>query len=277
MRTNTNARRGLGMLLSLALALLPSVAGAKSLLPPDEGFMKEPKSVAYRLYSLSSKSDIGLYYALSMKNKLTQHNGGALTFDQQIGEYFAIDVFADAGAGTLTNLVTNIRFEAGLDPTNPSRGRMTTTGSDLADAGALIATGQVGLRFTPIYGKMSLSSELPVHFNFYVAAGVGAAYVQFNDILTCQSNLDGNNHCPGGSSPSGYRSQNLTKVGFNVGGGLRLYITQLLSLRVEVRDVLFPDQYLADVNFKSPVGTGTVTSSGVSQTPLVLLGIGFLL
>ncbi len=261
MKTKTHSRPLLGLL--ALLVLLPAAAQAADLLPRDEGFMKEPKSVAYRLYSLSGKSDIGLFGAFSMKNKLTQHQGAALEFDQQFNEYFALDVFADGGAGTLTGLASNIR----------QMFRFSGTGDDLADAGALLATGQLGLRFTPIYGKLSLSSELAVHFNFYAVGGAGVALVNFNDILTCATDLGGSSRCPGDN----YRSEMDPKPAFNVGGGFRFYVTQLLSARVEVRDVMFLDQYLSNVNFKSPQGTGTVTSSGVSQVPLVLVGVGFLL
>ena len=45
---------------------------------------------------------------------------------------------------------------------------------DLADAWEMRGNLVGGLRWAPIYGKISLLAELPVHFQAYVSAGAGA-------------------------------------------------------------------------------------------------------
>lgn len=264
MTTVTHERQAFGALALALVMALPALAQAENLLPRDEGFMKEPKSVAYRRFKLDGKSDLGVFGAFSMKNKLTEHFGGGFTYDYQLNEYLALDLMLEGGFGGLTNLASNIRATA----------RLSGTGDDLADAGALLATGQAGLRFTPIYGKMNLSSELAVHFNFYFNGGAGAALVQFNSILTCKTNLGSSTKCPGDA----FRTDTLPRPAFNVGGGLRFWIDDLLSARVEVRDIIFTDHFYEQVNLKTPEGTGHASANaGVSHVPLVLIGVGFLL
>lgn len=265
MTTVTHERRSLRTLALALMVALPALAQAENLLPRDEGFMKEPKSVAYRRFKLDGANDLGAFAAFSIKNRLTEHFGVAVTFDKQFNEYWALDVLAEGGYGGLTNLSNNIRATA--------RAPSGTLSDDLADAGALLATAQVGVRFTPLYGKMNLSSELPVHFNFYFNAGGGLALMQFHSILTCENNLSGGK-CPNDQ----YRTDLLPRPGFNVGGGLRFWIDNFLSARIEVRDIIFPDHFYEKVNLKTPVGTGQPSASaGVSQIPLIFVGVGFLL
>ncbi len=265
MTTVTPQRRAsFAALLALALAL-PAVAQAESLLPRDEGFMKEPKSVAYRRFKLDGRNDLGVFGTFSIKSRLTQHAGGAFSYSRQLNEYFAIEALVGGGYGSTTNLTSQIRQ-------TPSKSTGTIT--DLADGGALVATGQVGIRFTPIYGKLNLSSELPVHFNFYFNAGGGAALVDFNSILACAQNPSSGTLC----SANVYRSEMLVRPSFSVGGGMRFWIDNLLSIRLEVRDIVFPDRFLEGIDPKQPANTGTESASaGLTQIPLVFIGMGFLL
>jgi outer membrane beta-barrel protein len=249
------------------MTALPALARAEALLPRDEGFMKEPKSVAYRRFKLDGANDLGVFGAFSIKNRLTEHYGLALTYDRQFNEYLALDLLAEGGYGGLTSLTRNIRDTAA------ARGPSAAPSDDLADAGALLATAQVGVRFTPIYGKMNLSSELPVHFNFYFNAGAGVALVNFNGILACASDLGSSKKCPGD-----FRSEVRPTLGMNIGGGLRFWIDNFISARIEVRDIVFLDRYYENVNMKAPKSEpGTVNMTTLSQTPLILVGVGFLL
>ncbi|MFM2152545.1 MAG: hypothetical protein RL199_980 [Pseudomonadota bacterium] len=257
--TMSKVLRASGLLVALAAVALP--ARAENLLPRDEGFMQEPKSVAFRRFALDGRHDIGLLGALSIKNKLTEHYGAAVTWAYQFNEYLASDLLLEGGYGGTTTLVDNIR--------NTTKSKSGVT-DDLADAGALVGTAQVGARFTPFYGKLSLASELPVHFNLYFVGGVGAALVDYHGILSCAN--DGNS-CDGA-----YRRELRPTVGFNVGGGLRFWAGDLLSLRLEVRDVLYPDRYWENVTLSRSKSSGQPASgTGISQIPLVLVGLGFLL
>lgn len=255
----------------VALALLmamPALSRAENLLPRDEGFMKEPQSVAYRRYKLDGAHDFGLFGDFSIKNRLTEHYGAALTYAYQFNEYLALDLFLEGGYGGTTSLTGAIRDTAA------TRGPPVALSDDLADAAALLATGHLGIRFTPIYGKMNLASELPVHFNFYFNLGGGMSLVQTNGVLACSVDLGSSKRCPNDQ----FRSEMMPRPGFSVGGGLRFWAGDLLSLRIEVRDIIFQDYFYEKVNMKSPASEpGTPNTSTLSQVPLVLVGLGFLL
>jgi outer membrane beta-barrel protein len=156
-----------------------------------------------------------------------------------------------------------------------------TDKTDLADAGALIGTGQIGVRFTPFYGKFSVASELPLHFNFYFNAGVGVAMVKYNGIIGCAADIPGGSTgCPGApDDPAAYFAETKPAIAGNIGGGLRLYITKLVSARVEFRDVIFQDRYYSGLTLDKAASTrSTLASSpGITHVPLLMLGVGFLL
>lgn len=255
---------------ALAAALVCAAASdahAQAAIPRDEGFMKPPTSVQHRRYTLDGRTDFALFGTLSIKNQLTEHYGAMLVFDKSFNEYLALDILVGGGAGQLTSLAGKLR-----EAVKPSG---ATTVDDLADAGQLFATGQIGLRFTPFYGKLNLAAEVPLNFSLYFNAGVGGAYVKYESILACSKNRDAGNKCPNNE----FRSELAPTLGVNVGGGFRFFINDTWSARVEFRDVMFPDRYNEAVNLKTPVNTPgrQAANAGITHTPLVMLGIGFML
>jgi outer membrane beta-barrel protein len=93
------------------------------------------------------------------------------------------------------------------------------------------APGQINLiaglegQWAPLYGKLSLFSESFVHFDMYVLAGV--AMVRF-----------------AGPAPSGIGSSAQTSVGGNAGFGFRLFMNRWLTLRTEIRDLVYQEKVL---------------------------------
>jgi len=75
-------------------------------------------------------------------------------------------------------------------------------------------------QWAPIYGKISLIAESFVHFDLY--AVLGPALVQY-----------------AGPSSTGVGSSTQTTVGGNGGVGLRLFLNRWLTLRTELRDLVY--------------------------------------
>ena len=48
------------------------------------------------------------------------------------------------------------------------------------------ANGAIGVRWMPIYGKIGLLAELPVHFQFYLWGGGGAGTFRRESIIYCE-------------------------------------------------------------------------------------------
>lgn len=258
--------RWTGGSVAAALVALAASTATAEVIPRDEGFMKPPKSVAHRIFSLDGKTDLGFAATLSIKNRLTEHYGAMFGFSKQFSEYLAFDALVGGGYGGLTNLAERVRETV--------RASGVAAG-DLADAGSLLATAQLGLRLTPFYGKVSLAAELPVHFNLYFNAGVGGVLVRYDSVLTCAVNRTGT-VCPGNN----FASETKPNLGLNVGGGFRFYANQNWSARLEMRAIAYPDQWRENVNLKQPVGAGAgtpATDPGWTWVPLFLVGVGYVL
>lgn len=263
MQRLTQMPRPRALLAFAAAALVAGSAHASgSRIPRDEGFMRPPASVQNRTFSLDGKHDFAAFFAFSIQNQLTEHLGGALTWNYSFTEYVALDVMLAGGMGGLTNLALNVRDTA----------RLTSTGADLEDAGALLAHGSIGVRFTSAYGKLSLASELPLHFHAYAVAGVGGAFVNYNGVLACATDLN-NRKCP----DDNFRSELKPSPAVNFGGGFRFIIDQRFSARLEVRDVVYLDRWYDNVNLAAPGSTPGDLESGFTHVPLVMVGVGFTL
>lgn len=257
--------RPVAALAAAAALLTASVAEASSRIPRDEGFMRKPASVQNRLYSLDGTHDFAAFFAFSIQNQLTEHYGATLVWDYSFTEYVALDVMLGGGLGQLTSLAKDVRGTA----------RATGRGADLEDAGALLGHGSLGVRFTSAYGKLSLSSELPVHFHAYAVAGVGAAFVNYHGVLSCASDRPsstggGSSACPNGE----FRSETGISPAFNVGGGFRFIINERFSVRLEIRDVIFFDRWYDQVEFATPASNPGELKSGFTHVPLVMFGAG---
>jgi outer membrane beta-barrel protein len=111
------------------------------------------------------------------------------------------------------------------DPTSGPLGCRAATRSELDGRapGQLNLIGGVEGQWAPLYGKFSLFSESFVHFDMYALAGV--ALVQY-----------------AGPAASGIGSSSQMTVGGNGGLGARLFISRWLTLRTEIRDLVYREK-----------------------------------
>jgi len=228
------------------------------------------------MYTLDGTNEIAVFGDFSLNNILTEHYGAMLAYEHNFGEYFGIELMGGGGYGGLTSLANTLRQTDSAFNHNPV--------NDLSNSGALQAFGQIGVRLTPFYGKFNLASELPVHFDMYLVAGIGVAYVTYTGILDCAVDVTGSPAtCPGAAPTGTYYSHSNLAPAFNGGGGMRLFVNQLITIRVEVRDMVFPDSYQTGINLRMPQETRGVPtnpfsfSQGLTQVPLFFVGLGFLL
>lgn len=87
--------------------------------------------------------------------------------------------------------------------------------------GQINLVGGVDFQWAPIYGKISLLSETFAHFDMYGV--LGAAMVQYR----------------GPSSVGALASEARTTVGGNLGIGFRFFLNRWITLRTEVRDLIY--------------------------------------
>lgn len=249
-------------LLAALLLTLPTVVDASPTSLDDP--LPRPRAVQGRKYPLAGKNDIGILGSFHMNPNLTTHYGAALNYARYFNEYFALDVLLGGGYGGVSNLGSTIRNEVN------SKNSLLPNVDDLQDAGALLGFGQVGLRFSPLYGKVNLASELPIHLSLYFVGGAGAAFVSYESMQACQA-APVNNACE-----AGFASRQEPTLAFSAGVGLRVFLGNF-ALRAEVRDIIFPDSYKVGVDQTDPVNKPgkDAPNAGFTHAPLVFLGGSF--
>ena len=93
--------------------------------------------------------------------------------------------------------------------------------SDVTDMDLLKYMAQLGVQWAPLYGKLNLTSELDIHVNWFINAGLGIAGVQRK--LYQKSKAKTSEVVPAG----------------NFGTGFRFFITKHWVARFEVKNYLF--------------------------------------
>jgi len=116
--------------------------------------------------------------------------------------------FTEGGAGGVTRGCSAPTFEQ-LDGAAP---------------GQLTLLGGVDVQWAPIYGKISLLAESFAHFDMYGV--LGASVVQYK----------------GPPTSAGALSSSQMTAGGNVGVGFRFFLNRYMTLRTEVRDLIYVEK-----------------------------------
>lgn len=96
--------------------------------------------------------------------------------------------------------------------------------------GQLTLLGGVDAQWSPIYGKISLAAETFAHFDMYGV--LGASVIQYK----------------GPPTSSGALSTSRMTGGGNVGIGFRFFLNRYMTLRTEVRDLIYVEQAVLPAN-----------------------------
>lgn len=233
----------------------------------------EKVAVRNRIFSVANKFEIGGNFGLSLLPKLTEHYNLNLSVAYNFADWLGIEARGGYAIGRLTSLAQQIQE----DPSTSS----TTRISDAADLWQMTGHGVVGLRFQPIYGKLSLLAELPVHFQLYAWAGGGVVALKRESLVLCPETAACNawRADPVGESP--YYKENKISPLVSLALGFRFFLGSEAdhSIKLEARSWHYLDSYLvdirkADVNPGNPTGGGT-PSTNAGITNLVQLDLGY--
>jgi len=126
--------------------------------------------------------------------------GGRLAW--HINDAFALEV----GGGYVPPA-----FSQRLEPAELLKERLALINID----NALVGMADVGLTFSPLYGKVAVFGDGIVNFDGFVSAGVGATFDNSVDVL---------------------------HPAMDVGVGARVFLTRWLVLRGDIRDTLYPQE-----------------------------------
>ena len=132
-----------------------------------------------RLFSVEGRWEVGANVGFSMLSRLTEHyNLNALGGLQPEG-------LVRAGAARRATRISRHTSLADQIQTDFFANNTISKANDAADLWEMTAHGVVGARFQPIYGKINLMSELPIHFQFYLWVGGGVGYLKRESMVLC--------------------------------------------------------------------------------------------
>ncbi|MFP2931199.1 outer membrane beta-barrel domain-containing protein [Pyxidicoccus sp. 3LG] len=233
--------RTLRVFASLAVTLAAPVAAAQD----DDEKVLDNVVVRNRLFEPGGQLELSLGVGLPVQTHLTAHYFFNAGVAYNLFDTFALEARAGYAASRHTGLARSIS-ESFLDREDK---RVT---DELEDLWEMNVHGVAGVRWAPIYGKLSLVSDLPAHFQAYVWAGGGLGSFQRNSVIQCTQVVDRElGICDDRSVPEdrGSASNDYwvkeTRVAPVVSAavGFRFFILGKHGVRLELRDWVFRDQY----------------------------------
>jgi outer membrane beta-barrel protein len=235
----------------------------------------EPEAVVVRnrLYADEHRLEVGIVDEIALTGSLTSINMPQLSVAYHFSEVWALDLllgYAFGGVNGLFCAVQNVTATSCGDPnkqsasstfrnaraknTPPSAGSPGTGYNDLSDLWTPNGfNAQLAVRWEPVYGKLSLLTEVPVHFKWFVSAGGGVAHFSRTSLNYCNLFDDHANPPVGGGTPLGdctqqnnnYDTLKQNKYSWlaNVGTGFRFIFAGSGSLDIGIRDYIWADSY----------------------------------
>jgi outer membrane beta-barrel protein len=112
--------------------------------------------------------------------------------------------------------------------------------------------GVAGVRWAPIYGKLSLVSDIPAHFQAYLWAGGGVASFKRESVIQCSRVVDramgvcddrSSLEDRGTAKESFWLKESRVAPVVSAALGFRFFVKDKHGVRLEVRDWVFRDSY----------------------------------
>lgn len=257
--------RGILTALSLASLALPALASAETE-TETEGKV-EKVVVRNRLHHAQGMWEVNPGIGFALSNQTTTHTNFELGLAYNIWETFALELrggfamsdVSDVGKQAQDKIVRqSVPTDAGAD----------TKDRDFADLWQLRWQALLMPRWQPIYGKLNLATELPVHFQIYLTAGGGAAGLHRESLVYLQAGRT-------------FLEEDRVSFAFAGGGGIRFWMAEWAVLKLELLDISFPDKYRENISrytaSREPAGSDPQSGTEVGSpglTNLLFLNIG---
>jgi outer membrane beta-barrel protein len=216
---SASRRTAAGVAIAAALALVvPSGAfGSEA-----DAFENKVPPISGQLYGKAGRFELTPTLNLSVNDPFYAKTFGGLKLDYHLTEYWSFGVTGAAGAASPTDSASICTANQGCSkPTDAQLYQVP--GRIRSMAGAEVA-------WSPVYGKLNVLAEIPVHFDLSVMAG--ADWISYDEVLSA----DQANPPPAGAGQTPSRA---SSIGGHVGLGMRLFLSRLLALRFEVKDYLY--------------------------------------
>jgi outer membrane beta-barrel protein len=205
-------------------------------------------AVERKPYTNQGRFEAVLYpFSAQVNGKFTEHIGLAAMLAYHIQENIAVQI---------TPFYNYVASESSFNEELVNKGRLQ---AQAATALSTYLGGTAGVEVTPIYGKFAFYKETLGHFSLVLNAGVGAGLTRV-EIIPPVSCDPADPNCT--NSPAAYGETGLKFMG-SVGGGFRVYLGEQITLRIEVRDLV----YTAQVNSINGCDAGDITNLKMGGSP----------
>lgn len=214
--------------------------------------------VRNRKHSVWNTLELSPSVGLSLINRMTQQYNFQLGVGYNFSEEWGLDVRGGWAIGDLTSVGTSARArrQASLEV-----GEI----DEFKDLWTMTWQAMLMPRWSPIYGKLNIVTELPIHFQAYLTAGGGMVGLEAESIVYCQAG--------GASECTGFLKEERQSFAVAAGLGFRFFVTEGVGIRLELLDMMYPDEHRRNIRMQDAVAEapgsepreGTVTSAGLTN------------
>jgi len=249
-----------------AIARAVTLVAVFACLLPVAAQAAEPEKVVVRnrKFTADGKFEASVNVGLSLATYLTDHTNLQASVAYNLTENWALEL----GGGYALSRHTSVARQASDTIVKDSPERASKVVDDFSDLWQMTWSATAALRWTPLYGKINVAAELPVHFQFYLLLGGGAGGMQRDSLVYCIGSRPSS-----GAVSCGYGEEDALRPLHQeevkpiiLGGfGMKFFVTQWLGLRLEVRDEAFPDSFREDIN-RAEAERDTSAADGAAPT-----------
>lgn len=236
----------------------------------------EPEKVVVknRLHVPEGKVELGAQVGQALINRLTDHTNfqarGAYNFTNE----WAAELMGGYAYSRHTSIANQVTSEVASKKVDT-----TPVVDDFPSLWEMKWNVVAGARWAPIYGKLNLVAELPVHFQAYVGAGAGVGGLSRTSVTYCLQ--DASKDAAGNVTCAEPLTETRVSPLIHFGGGLRFFVGRSVALNIEARDYTFPDKYQAEIDRKAAISGNAeagkyIQSPGFQNVVFVTAGLSYL-
>lgn len=240
--------------------------------------------VRNRLFSVKNRVEASVSAGANVTTHLTAHYTFNVGLAYNLLESLAIEGRAGYALSRHTGLAHSVAEQYLIE-----RSENTQGADELSDLWEMGAHAVGGLRWAPIYGKLSLLTEVPAHFQSYLWLGGGMARLTQESLVACtnvvnrargvcDNRTDENDRST--ATERYFATDSRVAPVMSAAVGLRFFIGNHHGAKVELRDWVFRDRYRVDLlraEYEAGQETGTFAAKpGLTHIVQFDLGYTFL-
>jgi outer membrane beta-barrel protein len=257
------------------LVLLSAISARTAFAKEDEEIV-EKVAVRNRLFSVAGRWEVGANVGFSLLPKLTDHYNLNASVAVNPKDWLGIELRGGYAISRLTSLATQIQEDF-----------FTSTSSkeadDAADIWRMSWNVVAGIRFQPIYGKINLMSELPIHFQFYLWVGGGVTGLTRESMVICPDRAACLAYFDDPSLATPFATETKVSPLVSIALGFRFFLPfSGHSIKFEARDWSYLDSFQENIPRTCttgvrgcPTATAGAASPNAGITNLVQFDLGY--